>query len=127
MDGGRGAELPAISTSNREDEEDEFTEASDALSTGESSPGSGRGAREAGDADSRGSGDGSGRGKGRRRDQRYIRTEAQSRQGCRRDLHCEVRNRDRCAPGERLQRTEARTNVTTWACKSSMGRMSSRP
>ena len=59
-DGGRGAELPAISTSECDDDEDESTQASDALSTGESSPGSGKGAREAGDADFRGSGDGSG-------------------------------------------------------------------
>ena len=58
-DGGRGAELPAISTLECDDDEDESTEASDALSTGELSPGSGSVPKKPG-THSRGSGDGSG-------------------------------------------------------------------
>ena len=42
---------------------------------------------------------------------RCSRAKAQAWQGHRRDLHCKVRKRNRCAPNERLQRTEARTNV----------------
>ena len=40
-DGGRGAEPPALSASECEEDEDKSTEASDALSTGESSAGTG--------------------------------------------------------------------------------------